>query len=88
MKALIVSVGGSPAPVVKSLQVHSPDFVCFLTSQACVDLIPAIIKEEAGVKPCDHHGPKAARFMPLLRAGEMTYVRKDATLGMGGYRPT
>jgi CRISPR-associated protein (TIGR02710 family) len=37
--AMIVSVGGTPAPLVFSLQQGRPDFVCFFTSQASVDQV-------------------------------------------------
>jgi CRISPR-associated protein (TIGR02710 family) len=37
--ALVISVGGSPQPVIFSLRCHEPQFVCFLASQRSIDLI-------------------------------------------------
>lgn len=42
--ALIVSVGGSPEPIVFSIQQRSPERVCFFASQQSVDLIGDIKK--------------------------------------------
>jgi CRISPR-associated protein (TIGR02710 family) len=39
MKAMIISVGGTPEPIVASLLEHKPDFVCFLVSQQSVDIL-------------------------------------------------
>lgn len=54
-KFLIISVGGSPEPIVSSINYHEPDFVCFLASDKSKDLVDkktnkgeAIIKQ---VKP-------------------------------------
>lgn len=38
-RAAIVSLGGSPEPIVKTIEVHVPEFVCFLASQQSVDLV-------------------------------------------------
>src|SRR5882724_3787340 len=32
-KTLIVSLGGTPEPVVKSIETHRPDYLCFFSSQ-------------------------------------------------------
>jgi CRISPR-associated protein (TIGR02710 family) len=42
--ALIVSVGGSPEPIIFSIQRRSPERVCFFASQQSVDLIGDIKK--------------------------------------------
>jgi CRISPR-associated protein (TIGR02710 family) len=39
MKAMIISIGGTPEPIVASLLEHKPDFVCFLVSQQSVDIL-------------------------------------------------
>ncbi|MCS6884038.1 MAG: TIGR02710 family CRISPR-associated CARF protein [Acidobacteriota bacterium] len=44
-KALIVSVGGSEDPIVKSILEHNPDYICFFCSQGSVDKI-AVIKNK------------------------------------------
>jgi CRISPR-associated protein (TIGR02710 family) len=45
-QAMIVSLGGSPEPLIKTLTEQKPAIVCFLASQASVDLVGKI-KEEA-----------------------------------------
>ncbi|MEO0249207.1 MAG: TIGR02710 family CRISPR-associated CARF protein, partial [candidate division WOR-3 bacterium] len=45
-KAMIVSVGGTPAPIIKSIVEHQPEFVSFLASQETTDQV-AFIKTEA-----------------------------------------
>jgi CRISPR-associated protein (TIGR02710 family) len=42
--SLIVSVGGTEAPVVKTISEHKPKYICFLCSQKSVELIPNIRK--------------------------------------------
>ena len=42
MKAMIISVGGTPEPVVSSLLNHGPDYVCFFASQQSLDMIGEI----------------------------------------------
>ena len=42
MKAVIISVGGTPEPIVKSLINHKPEFVCFFASQQTIDNIGEI----------------------------------------------
>jgi len=37
--ALIISVGGSPEPIVKSVTEHAPDFVCFYSSEQTAEII-------------------------------------------------
>lgn len=46
-KALIVSLGGSPEPLIKTLSEQRPQLVCFLASQASVDLVGKIKEEVA-----------------------------------------
>jgi len=41
---LIISVGGTEAPIVKSIGQHKPQYICFLCSQKTVELIPNIKK--------------------------------------------
>jgi CRISPR-associated protein (TIGR02710 family) len=41
---LIISVGGTEAPIVKSIGEHKPKYICFLCSQKTVELIPNIRK--------------------------------------------
>ena len=50
--ALIVSVGGSPQPIVFSIQRRSPERVCFFASQQSVDLIGEIKKSVPEIR--DH----------------------------------
>jgi len=42
VKAMIISVGGTPQPIVKSLMEHKPKFVCFFASQQSLDVIGSI----------------------------------------------
>jgi len=48
-KTLIISLGGSPEPVIASLCHHRPEHVCFLTSQKAIDSIGQI-KQAVGGK--------------------------------------
>lgn len=41
-QAMIVSLGGSPEPLIKTLTEQKPDMVCFLASQASVDFVGTI----------------------------------------------
>lgn len=41
-QAMIVSLGGSPEPLIKTLSEHRPQLVCFLASQESVDLVGKI----------------------------------------------
>lgn len=43
-KALIVSIGGSPEPIIKSIQEYAPSFVCFFASQESITQIGDISK--------------------------------------------
>lgn len=52
-KAMIITVGGSPKPLIESIKSFQPRFVCFVASQETVDLI-AEIKKEIDFKPKDH----------------------------------
>ena len=45
--AMIISVGGTQAPIVKSICEHKPDFVVFVASQETSDLVAQIKKEVA-----------------------------------------
>jgi CRISPR-associated protein (TIGR02710 family) len=47
-KALIVSVGGSPEPVITAIVHHKPAFVCFFASQQSVDSIGQIKQSVPG----------------------------------------
>jgi CRISPR-associated protein (TIGR02710 family) len=42
MKGMIVSVGGSPEPVIFSIRSHRPDVVCFFASQQTIEKVPEI----------------------------------------------
>ncbi|OGL43868.1 MAG: CRISPR-associated protein [Candidatus Schekmanbacteria bacterium RBG_16_38_10] len=44
-KAMIISVGGTPAPIVKSIREYKPEFISFLASQDTCDLVASIKKE-------------------------------------------
>lgn len=55
-QAMIVSLGGSPEPLVKTLSEQHPQLVCFLASQESIDLVGKV-KEgtgSAGVSFADH----------------------------------
>lgn len=45
IKAMIVSVGGTPAPIIKAICEYKPEFISFLASQDTFDLVTQI-KEE------------------------------------------
>ncbi len=42
MKGMIISVGGTPEPIITTLLTHRPAYVCFFVSHQSVDLIGAI----------------------------------------------
>lgn len=42
MVALIISVGGTEAPIIKSIELHQPEFVCFYASEGSVEKIGSI----------------------------------------------
>lgn len=44
-KALIISLGGSPEPVVKSLVTHRPELVCFFASQQSVAQVGPVLDQ-------------------------------------------
>mgnify|MGYP001577113022 CR=1 FL=1 len=44
-KAMIISVGGTPAPIIKSICEYKPEFISFLASQDTCDLVASIKKE-------------------------------------------
>lgn len=46
-KAMIISVGGTPEPIVKTIQHHAPSYVCFFASQGTFDKI-AVVKDSLG----------------------------------------
>ncbi|OEU79576.1 MAG: CRISPR-associated protein [Desulfobacterales bacterium S5133MH4] len=56
MRAMIISVGGTPDPVVTSILKHKPDFVCFFASQQSLDMIGEIKKQTKAVghNPSDY----------------------------------
>lgn len=56
-KAMIVSLGGSPEPLSKTLSEHRPQFVCFLASHASIDLVGQIKDsvKAVGVSFSDDH---------------------------------
>lgn len=37
VKAMIISVGGTPEPLIKTIEHHKPEFVCFFASQGTLD---------------------------------------------------
>lgn len=39
MKGMIVSVGGTPEPLIRTILEHKPDFVCFFVSQQSIDML-------------------------------------------------
>ena len=45
MKAMIISAGGTPEPLVLTILEHKPDFVCFLASQQSLDLIGEVKRQ-------------------------------------------
>jgi len=49
-KAMIVSVGGTPEPLIKSISNYSPDLVYFMASQASITQIGEI-REKANISP-------------------------------------
>lgn len=51
--AMIVSLGGSPEPLIKTLGEQKPAIVCFLASQKSVDLVGQV-KERTGINFRDH----------------------------------
>ena len=42
-KALLISVGGSPEPVIKSIDLNKPDYICFFASKETKESIEALI---------------------------------------------
>ncbi|MEP9412482.1 MAG: TIGR02710 family CRISPR-associated protein [Candidatus Brocadia sp.] len=50
IRAMIISVGGAPAPIIKSITEYRPEFVSFFASQDSCDYVPEIKKgvQEAG----------------------------------------
>lgn len=44
LKAMIITVGGTPQPVIKSIEEHKPEFISFLASQDSFDQISSIKK--------------------------------------------
>lgn len=43
-KAMIISLGGSPEPIVKTILHHSPEYVCYFCSQGSVDKVSDVKK--------------------------------------------
>ena len=50
IKAMLISVGGTPEPLLKSIEHHQPEFVCFFASQGT---------NHISVKVCDLLGDTA-----------------------------
>jgi len=53
-KALIISLGGSIEPIIKSIEEHKPDYLCFFSSQESNTTAYPVVKkhlDEAGVRP-------------------------------------
>ncbi len=46
---LLLSVGGTPEPLIRSLQEHKPRAVCFFASQESIDLVSEIKKKAIGL---------------------------------------
>lgn len=46
-EGMIITVGGTPQPIIKTILEHQPSFVCFLTSQDSVDKVTEV-KEGLG----------------------------------------
>ena len=51
-KVLVITVGGSPQPIIKSLKEHDPAYIYFIPSSLTVNEIPAII-ESVYAKGCN-----------------------------------
>ncbi|GAI29689.1 unnamed protein product, partial [marine sediment metagenome] len=51
---LLLSVGGTPEPLIRSLQEHKPKAVCFLASQGSIDLVSEIKKKAIGLNFKDY----------------------------------
>jgi CRISPR-associated protein (TIGR02710 family) len=51
-RGMIISVGASPDPIVKTIEEHKPEFICFFASQETVEFIRDIKKalEDKGLK--------------------------------------
>jgi len=49
IKAMIISIGGTPAPIIKSISEYKPEFVSFLASQDTHHLINSIKEELAAL---------------------------------------
>lgn len=54
IKAIIVSVGGTPAPIIFSLNHSTPEYICFFTSRETKKTIEEIILPELKFKFCHH----------------------------------
>jgi len=53
-QGLLLSVGGTPEPLIRSLQEHKPKAVCFLASQGSIDLVSEIKKKAIGLNFKDY----------------------------------
>ncbi|MBT6225736.1 MAG: TIGR02710 family CRISPR-associated protein, partial [Candidatus Scalindua sp.] len=53
-KAIIVSVGGSPSPVIISLNRQKPEYICFFVSEATRDSIESDILPQLDFQPKHH----------------------------------
>lgn len=47
-KGMIISVGGSPEPIIKTIEEHRPEFICFFASQDTVEYIRDVKKALQG----------------------------------------
>ncbi len=47
-RAMIVSLGGSPQPVIVAIRHYEPAFVCFVASEQSVEMVPQV-RQQAGV---------------------------------------
>lgn len=55
MKAMIISVGGTPAPIIFSLNHQRPDYICFFVSEESRSIIERDILPGLGFKPRHHY---------------------------------
>jgi len=78
MKAMIVSIGGSPEPIVKTLLEHKPSFVCFFASQQSIDLIGQVKEsiKQGGLK-IDNHIVICDDINDLVHCYEKAITCKD-----------
>lgn len=96
-KAMIISVGGSPEPLIVSIKENCPEFICFFASEQSVDKIGEI-KQAAGYafKDCkvflnDHQDLTECYIKSqecIRRLREAGYSREDVLVDFtGGTKP-